>query len=79
MPWAHQDPVSCCRGKAHRQGDLALLGQAQSPGQATTTAAGCHGPSGQPMGQKDTWWRTAPPCPITVCSLRVQGEHVLMA
>lgn len=79
MPWAHMHPVPCCRGKTHRQGVLALLGQAQSSGQATTTEAGCHGPSGAAHWPEDRRWKAAPLCPVTVRSLRVQGEHVLIA
>lgn len=52
----------------------------QNSAQAPAAVAGCHGPFwGSPWGQRDRWWRAAPPCPVPVHSLRVWGKHVLIA
>lgn len=63
-PWRKAGmPCSCCRGKAHREGGLALLCQAQSSGQATSRVARCQGPCGAAPGSQGQCWRAAAPCP----------------
>jgi len=78
MYWAHR-PATLCRRKAHRQGVLPPPCQAC----ATGPSPGSHNRGsvpwpllGQPTGSEGR--AAAPPCPVPVCSLCVQGKHMLI-